>query len=523
LTGAVLVALILTAAVLVVGCFVTVARFHRTPEYHWRMRVFEHSALLATRRRGLVADRPQSPEHVVDLERHRALEQAARAIPLSRVMEAPRIGEFVLSSLRSAGIRDVPTMLRTHLQTIEGIGPQKAEALYTVGQRLVRECEQAFLTGRSSEGASFAARAAGIRAHAEHAVKQYERELAALDAAGGAHLDAERLAAQVTLFNFLRGHRILGLDAVRMHHPFPTPQPYGGPPGLVSSAADDPFPATVKYVPAPNGVGRANSPGNVTDDPLEESLKRRSSAPNVEPLSRHPQQDRLEAFARFGVMVALADGRPAQAEFKAVRNFLAEMFGHESDLLRRIDPLIELATVSRPETDHTIDEAKRFAAGAEELRRLHQWACQIADVSSGRNERETALLQRIAAEWNLAESPPQQAAPAAPAPQPQAAPVVATPPPFDSRAELDIPADAEITVELVRRRYTFLVDRLDAVRLDGLGEEFIKLAAIKREKIEAAALALLTPLGATLTPPAEPPPPPNDLRHNPDLDAVFGA
>jgi hypothetical protein len=50
----------------------------------------------------------------------------------------------------------------------------------------------------------------------------------------------------------------------------------------------------------------------------------------------------------------------------------------------------------------------------------------------------------------------------------------------------------------------------------------LRLAAMKREKAEAAALALLKPIGASLAPPAEPPPP-ADLRHNPDLDAVFGA
>jgi hypothetical protein len=200
-----------------------------------------------------------------------------------------------------------------------------------------------------------------------------------------------------------------------------------------------------------------------------------------------------------------------------MRAFLAELFGHEPDLLRRIDPLIELAVAIKPVVESTLAEVERVAAGDDDLVRLFKWAEQIADASNGRNEREAALLARIANEWQIAADAP---VPAASDPEPSTT-SRPTSPTTDPRSELGIPADAEITVELVGRRYNVIVDQFDAVKLEGLGVEFTRLAALKRGNAEAAALALLKPLGATLTPPV--PPPPAELRHNPDLDAVFGA
>ena len=48
------------------------------------------------------------------------------------------------------------------------------------------------------------------------------------------------------------------------------------------------------------------------------------------------------------------------------------------------------------------------------------------------------------------------------------------------------------------------------------------MADDKRARLRAAAEDLLRPFAAPLDPPA-PPAPPADIRHNPDLDDVFGA
>jgi len=240
------------------------------------------------------------------------------------------------------------------------------------------------------------------------------------------------------------------------------------------------------------------------------------------------QRDRLEAFTRFGVMVALADGRAAQAELRVVRQFLAEIFGQDPELIRRFDPLIELCTVSKPHEATTLGDAKRLASGPEELQKLYRWATAVADASSGRNDREAALLSRIVDAWEINDGLAPRHAEAVgpstrtPAPLLSSQVQVAEAQPIDPKAELEIPHDAVITVELVRRRYRLATDRLDANRLGELGAEFGKLAVLKRERLEAAAMSLLKPFGAPLAAPQEAPAA-VDMRHNPDLDAVFGA
>ena len=72
----------------------------------------------------------------------------------------------------------------------------------------------------------------------------------------------------------------------------------------------------------------------------------------------------------------------------------------------------------------------------------------------------------------------------------------------------------------MRRRFTLLSERLDPSRAATLGPEFAALAAEKRDRVRRAAEALMARFGEPLEKAA--PPPPADLRHNPDLDDVFG-
>jgi hypothetical protein len=92
----------------------------------------------------------------------------------------------------------------------------------------------------------------------------------------------------------------------------------------------------------------------------------------------------------------------------------------------------------------------------------------------------------------------------------------------DCRAALDIAAEIPLNVDLVRRQHRLLADRFAPERFANHGPEFVKMAAEKRDKAERAARHLLAGYNEPLEPPAAPPPP-ADLRHNPDLDDVFGA
>ena len=75
-------------------------------------------------------------------------------------------------------------------------------------------------------------------------------------------------------------------------------------------------------------------------------------------------------------------------------------------------------------------------------------------------------------------------------------------------------------MDLIRRRYNFLSEKLDPARAAALGAEFARLAEEKRAKLKAAAEKLLLPFNEPLEKPVAPQP--ADLRHNPDLDDAFG-
>lgn len=95
-------------------------------------------------------------------------------------------------------------------------------------------------------------------------------------------------------------------------------------------------------------------------------------------------------------------------------------------------------------------------------------------------------------------------------------------PASDPRALLEIENGTPLSADLIRRRYYLLVGRLAPDKVEELGPEFAALAAKKRAAVRTAAETLLRPFGEPLEISAVPAPP-SELRHNPDLDAAFGA
>jgi hypothetical protein len=118
-------------------------------------------------------------------------------------------------------------------------------------------------------------------------------------------------------------------------------------------------------------------------------------------------------------------------------------------------------------------------------------------------------LSRIASAFALSIAPPQRP------PEPPPAPTVSP------REVLDIPTNVELSVELIRRRYTLLSEKLDPQRAAAMGAEFARMAEVKRAALRRAAESLIATFGVPLDQPASPPPP-AEIRHNPDLDDVFG-
>jgi uncharacterized tellurite resistance protein B-like protein len=240
----------------------------------------------------------------------------------------------------------------------------------------------------------------------------------------------------------------------------------------------------------------------------------------------------MRALVGFGFMVAKTDGRVAQSERKAIRAFLDQLFGHDPNLRRNIDPLMEQFGKNTPTEGDALAMVRAQVPLAERMP-VYRWAEQIADAAGGRNKKEREALARIETGLELgvrgqAPSPP----PPAPARSPE--PKAPTPPPTvpaasparpqaepDHRATLEIARETPLGPELIRRRFQSLTEKLDPARAAAFGPEFVQMAEQKRARIRAAAEALIAPFNEPLEKPV--PPPPTDLRHNPDLDDVFGA
>jgi uncharacterized tellurite resistance protein B-like protein len=223
---------------------------------------------------------------------------------------------------------------------------------------------------------------------------------------------------------------------------------------------------------------------------------------------------RLRAAAGLGVAVAKADGRMAASEKRQIRVFLERRYASTPDLLSKLDGVLSEIGDDVPTLGAALAEVRRVVP-KDAWPELYQFAVSIADAAGERNTREIECLARVAEELGTSTKP----VPAPPPVSPPLKPDVA----FtdqDSRSALEIAPETALSVDLIRRQYHLLSDRFAAEKFANHGPEFVQMAAEKRERVERAARHLLAEYNEPLEPPH--PAPPTDLRHNPDLDEVFG-
>jgi uncharacterized tellurite resistance protein B-like protein len=251
----------------------------------------------------------------------------------------------------------------------------------------------------------------------------------------------------------------------------------------------------------------------------------RSAVAAPAPLPEPTPLDRLRAVAGFGLAVAKADGRIAQAERRQVRSFLERRYATGADLVSQLDAVLADLENDLPTLGDALWDVRRLLP-PNAWPDLYQLAQSVADASGERNTREVECLARVAEELGIRLATP------APAPAaPPGAPIPAVPAPDTAsdeplsepacRAALEIAPEAPLSVDLIRRQYRLLSERLAPAKFSSHGPEFVKMAAEKHARAERAARHLLAEYNEPLEPP-EAAPPPADPRHNPDLDAVFG-
>jgi hypothetical protein len=148
-------------------------------------------------------------------------------------------------------------------------------------------------------------------------------------------------------------------------------------------------------------------------------------------------------------------------------------------------------------------EGERFAA--------IRFAERVLDSTGKRTAKKKQFRERVVRSMRVAEPVSREAKPSVTTPTSTS----------DPRTVLEIDPGTELSPELIRRKYAMLSDKLNAGKATAMGTDFARLASEKRTALRTAAETLIAPFGVPLDPLAAPPPP-ADIRHNPDLDDIFG-
>lgn len=321
-----------------------------------------------------------------------------------------------------------------------------------------------------------------------------------------------------------------------------------------------------------------NVSGSSESNTTNTSSESGSKAENTGSQSETVLLDQMYLIARFGILVGKSDGRLAKDERKIVRAFLAEAYGQNETLRKYIDPALEEIEKETLDEFWILPKLKK-TFDRPFLERLYQWAERIAAATGTPNAKEVAALQRYVAafeiEPNSSSSIKPVADPVLLTPEPASGLALAAksgtasrgtsvvpplgtpvgsplapsgteaiprgnssltsgesphsetkaPPPHpveppNYREILEIPNEAELSPELIRRKFNLLWERNDPKKVESMGKKFIELAEETRRLVREAAEKLMVPYGVPLEEPVAPPP--TDLRHNPDLDDVFG-
>jgi tellurite resistance protein len=513
--------LLIVALTAVISLGILYVQFQKWQPYVWKQRVVRRIADLRGRRAALTAPDPDGVQARGERLAGEFFHRHLQTLSVDLLAEYPGIGPGTVERVRKADGRTLADLQRYPFQSINGIGPSKARDLQSAVAKLVREAQSRFDAGGCPEAVAYRRKWAGLQARERDHAAARQHELTAVDAA---LRDADGLRSEtrdITFWNFLFRRATAGPTDETMSRPLPSGEPAAPavPVAKLVSPAKPPAP--------PEPVGQPVSARSTPPPAFPPATARPAAKPqarvdifaaelaNAKPpapvaADDHPDLPKLWALARFGFVVAKADGRVAQAEVKVIRAFLVETFGHAPSLVRHIDPLMERTAARVPPEAETLADVLKVATPAE-YADLYRFAERVADASGERNHRERDMLARVAASFGF------QPTPLPPMP-PQPPPAAETAP--DPRVMLEIQAGVAITADLVRRRFTNLMDRLDPTKVATLGPEFAAMAAKKRDQVRVAAVTLLAPLGEPLETPAAAPP--ADLRHNPDLDDAFG-
>lgn len=511
----------LVLALVVAACAAGVLyrMFQRTPAKQWRDRVL---------RLWTFARRQAQAEHaeleglgIWREERDQALRDQAfagvlGAISVGELEAYPGIGPATVDKLRLAGFDTLATLRRLPTN-IPGLGEKRLTDLERALFDLLRLARDRFRAGGYPGAAHLAAALAALQAeHAEREACGRARLQAAdklVDGLRGFVAEAER----VTFWNYLRHLTELPVSPKALNAPLPDVDV------TLHAAAERARAALRQRPPAPPAAVRA--------EPVRRTpaVAQAWSVPAAAPASAVQKADfplvLMELTVQLAFATARADGRIARNERELIEEHIRRRYAYDPVLFNRARAFCAQYESAAIDLDACLTRITTTCAPR--LRRALVELCrQVAEATNDTSKRETAFLEKVAQRLGvpLPEPTLNVGAGFQPAQSDRLETCRHEPAPTNDqhRAALEIAPELPLTADLVRRQYHLLQERYTPEKLQAMGPDFVSMATRKRDAARAAAVALLESFGEKLDA-APPPAPPQDLRHNPDLDALFGA
>jgi uncharacterized tellurite resistance protein B-like protein len=523
------------------------AQFRRSPERQWRAEVL---GLLADAGRRSREERLEVRRLAAALDgegqalRQEAFRDYLGEVAVEQLSAYPGIGPATVAKLRAAGYASLARLHNARLR-LPGLGPKRLADIGQATAALLREADSTFAAGRCEQARALAEDLARLRA-------KYDRLRARAEArTAAAEVVIERLAepsAAARTVTFWRWFRPISDE------PLLPPEVMEAPlPDLEAAlrAADEP-PVAVAVPAAPRPAPRP-----APKDRAAARVAQRASAAAPHREEDMPDETHLilmDLTLQFAFGVARADGPVSAPERDLIHQHVRQRFAYNRALLNRAEAICAHYESAAIDLEHCLEQMRQrmtpghraalmtFAAGV--VAASGPTGSSAADYLSALAKRlgvppspPPATLAPRPAPPTPAPAPPRPAAPArvaaaalprsaaatpSPPPPPPPPPAPAAQPPAGDewRALLEISAGAPLSADLVRRQYHLLVQRYAPERVASMGPEFVQMAAAKLAAARRAAEGLLAPLGEPLEVKAAAPP--ADLRHNPDLDDVFG-
>jgi uncharacterized tellurite resistance protein B-like protein len=349
-----------------------------------------------------------------------------RTVPVSALLTQPGIGPATVDKLQAAGWQTIPDVRLNQLDTLTGLGSAKAAEVRTAVRKVTADAKARFDAGGCPEGVEFRRRAAELAALDQAADDDRTRHAITLDAAI-AKIDAlTTIANDVSFWNTLFFQKVPGLTEEVLHAELPsgafTPRP-------PLRSGEEVFKTDVSPPPSQ----QVAKPAQV-EHPLSASERGTGGEGYAQSAAEPPPSvARLRAVCRFGILVAKADGRVANAERTVLRNHLGQAFAADAVALRFIDVTVEEASKLTLNEEDVIAAVKDFAP--DDRRELLALADRIASAAGQVSAKEQQLLARLhAALGEPAPVPPPPVIPTDPRHNPDldamfAAPPAAPPPP----------------------------------------------------------------------------------------------